>query len=116
MKISMKIPEYSIEQGRVFLNGNPLPRELHNKIASRFYGIVYGGENPARVVRGCLFKPVKKGRYFWVKKEYPEKERKFLNQTREGFATYKQALQVYNEVKRGALHGAKITIKSRYIG
>lgn len=115
MQIQFKTPSYAVEQAQVTINGVKLPRELHNKVAPRFYGIVYGGENAVRVIREKLFKPVKQGRYFVISKTY-KGEQAWLSDTRQGFATYKQALKMLKEWKKGALPGAKFTIKSKLIG
>ena len=120
MKITLKVPSYSVEQGKIFLNGKALPREYHNRIAPYFYGLIYCENyrmNPIKIIREKLFPKQRKGRYAIVIKTYPEKERQWLNDKREGFiADYRDVLTLIREWKKGALEGAQFSVRTFYVG
>lgn len=114
MKISYKIPAFAPEQGKIYVNGKTFAARGFD-----FYNLAYCTPSPSdriRKIRKALFAPQRQGKYFTVRKTYENPENSWLNDIREGFGTYAQALDCKRMFEAGAIEGARVTIQSRIIG
>lgn len=116
MKIAYSCYKFAPEMLQVTVNGISLPGYLKTRLPTFELFTANDAGVITRIIRETLFSPVKKGRYFIIKKVYDDPENQWLNESRSGYADYKTAKAVLKEMKQGALGSAKFTMSARLIG
>ena len=105
---------YAPELTQVYVRGVKLPLPLHVRHKITYCRTMADAQRVLRQV----FKPARVGRVAVIKKEYPDELYEWLNQSFQGYATYRDALKFAESVKQGAVleHRPIVSVKTYLIG